>query len=116
MNAVAHVPPVMDLERERLFIALSASIVEQYSLDEDDEQSVLGVFEGWLFDLTEIADSLLAKLTELRAVERRAQRHAETHRGCRYPGCLALGAMTQRIHQLNRQSSAEFEALRRGRR
>jgi hypothetical protein len=108
--------PIFDLERDQLIRALSASLVDHHALDPEVEAGILAPFECWLFDLIELADSLAAKLAELQACQGRADRHVETHRGCRFPGCLTLGAIRQRIHQLERQVASEHQALKRGRR
>lgn len=106
--------PILDQARDRLVYALAGSVVEQYSLDADDEAALTRQVQGIVFDVLTVADSLAAKLAELQALRERAIRHADGHIGCRRPGCPVLGSIEHRIRHLEGRSAVEAQRLRGG--
>ena len=98
---------------------LVAAVVGNAGLSHEAEQEMRRALTARLDPILSLADSAVAARVELEAVERRLDRHVQTHDLCVIgvvQGCWALTDLQRTRERLQRRADREMRALMGGRR
>lgn len=105
--------------RDHLVRDLVSLIVSEAGLSPQAEQEMRRALTARLDPVLALADSAVAARVELEAVDRRLDRHVQTHDLCRIgvvQGCWALADLQRTRERLQRRADREMHALLGGRR
>ena len=109
----------IETTREHYVRELVGLVVGQAGLSHRAEMDLRRALTARMRPLLDLADSAVAALVELEAVDRRLDRHVQTHRLCALNpegGCRAWNDLRRTREQLQRRADREMRALWGGRR
>lgn len=110
---------VVPTDRDYYLRELVAAVVGQAGLSPQAEQDLRRALHARIRPLLDLADSAVAALVELEAVDRRLDRHVQTHDLCligAVQGCWAWRDLQRTRERLQRRADREMRALWGGRR
>lgn len=109
----------VETTRAHLLRELVAAVVGQSGLSHHAEMDLRRALIARIRPLLDLADSAVAALVELEAVDRRLDRHVQTHDLCligAVQGCWAWRDLQRTRERLQRRADREMRALWGGRR